>query len=88
LYYDRSVIHTFLSNKHVSALGDLSYGLFIFQYPMWVTCSYFAKPEFEKSAWFFLLYFFCLIFVAAFINKYLEKPVLNWLRREKGRRGN
>lgn len=88
LYYDRSVIHTFLSNKHVSALGDLSYGLFIFQYPMWVTCSYFAKPEFEKSAWFFLLYFFCLIFVAAFINKYLEKPVLIWLRREKGSGGN
>lgn len=83
LYYDRSVIHSFLSNKHVSALGDLSYGLFIFQYPLWLSCSYFVKSETEKSSWFFLLYFSSLIIVAALVNKFIEKPMLNWLRKEK-----
>ncbi len=85
LYYDRSLLHRVLSNRHVSSLGDLSYVLFIFQYPVWVTCTEFAPPDFINSSWFFLIYFMCLIAVARLVNRYFEKPMLLKLRQERNR---
>jgi len=82
LYYDRSVIHSVLSYKHISDLGNLSYGLFIFQYPVWVVCAKIAGENFVVSSWFFLLYFLILLAVAKTVNIIFEKPVLKWLRKE------
>lgn len=82
LYYDRSVIHKILSNKHISNLGNLSYGLFIFQYPVWLLSTKVAGEEYVKTNWFFLIYFLLLIGVAKVINVIFEKPVLKWLRKE------
>lgn len=81
LYYDRSFIHKTLSNKYVSSLGNLSYGLFIFQYPVWVICTKMSGESFRSSGWFFLVYFVCLVGVAKLINLGFEKPMLRWLRK-------
>lgn len=81
LYYDRSLVHKVLSNKHISNLGNLSYGLFIFQYPVWVICTKISQEEFVKSSWFFLVYFICLLVVAKAINVFFERPLLNKLRK-------
>lgn len=81
LYYDRSFLHRILSNKQVSDLGNLSYGLFIFQYPVWVTCTELASPDFIESSWFFLIYFVCLLLVARLVNRYFERPMLRKIRK-------
>lgn len=83
LFYDRSVVSTLLSHKYLSRLGDLSYGLFIFQYPLWVSMTWLIKPEFVKSPWFFMVYFVTLLLVARLVNVYFEKPLLKKLRGEK-----
>lgn len=82
-YYDRSIIHRVLSNKYLSRLGDLSYGLFIFQYPLWVMFSKLVNTDFIKSSWFFLIYFVSLLVVAYLVNRFFEKPMLKRLRKEK-----
>lgn len=81
LFYDISFLHRFLSLKPVSKLGDLSYGIFIFQYPLWVICKSLAGEENAKRSLFFLFYFSCVLFVSWFVNRYFEKPVLARLRR-------
>lgn len=80
LYYDRSLVHRVLSNRYVSSLGNLSYGLFIFQYPVWLICTKLSGPGFVTSGWFFLVYLLCLLAVARLIHAGFEKPVLKWLR--------
>jgi peptidoglycan/LPS O-acetylase OafA/YrhL len=82
LYYDRSFIHTVLSNKHVSNLGNLSYGLFIFQYPVWVLCTKIAGEVVVKSGWFFISYVLVLLLVAKLIHVFFERPMLRRLRKE------
>jgi peptidoglycan/LPS O-acetylase OafA/YrhL len=82
LFYDTSFVNTSLSHRRVSSLGDVSYGLFIFQYPVWLICSKVASERFEKTGWFFLLYFACLLTVAALVNRFFEKPLLKKLRKE------
>lgn len=82
LYYDKSFVNRALSHRYLSRLGDLSYGLFIFQYPLWVSMTWLIKPEFVKSTWFFMVYFVVLLLVAKLVNVYFEKPFLKKLRGE------
>lgn len=82
LYYDKSFVNRGLSHSYLSRFGDLSYGLFIFQYPLWVSMTRLIKPEFVKSTWFFMVYFSVLLLVAKFVNVYFEKPFLKKLRGE------
>jgi peptidoglycan/LPS O-acetylase OafA/YrhL len=82
LYHDRSWLHRLMSNKYLSATGNLSYGLFIFQYPLWEFCVYLAGPEFSTGSRFFLIYLLALILFAALLHLYFEKPVLARLRGE------
>jgi len=82
LFYDRSVIHRFLSQPAISKLGDLSYGLFIFQYPVWIICNRVATDSFIISNYFFLIYLLALITFAWVINRYVERPILQLLRKK------
>lgn len=82
LYYDKSFVNRALSHRYMSRLGDLSYGLFIFQYPLWVSMTWLIKPEFVQSSWFFMVYFVMLLLVAKLVNVYFEKPFLKKLRGE------
>ncbi|MES2679803.1 MAG: acyltransferase [Bacteroidota bacterium] len=82
LYYDGSVIGLSLSHRRIVNLGDFSYGLFIFQYPVWVICCRIADSGFIKSGWFFMIYLGCLFGATWFINRYFEKPLMKKIRRE------
>jgi peptidoglycan/LPS O-acetylase OafA/YrhL len=81
LYYDRTIVNKTLSHPRLSKLGDFSYGLFIFQYPVWVVCSKLAKAEFLLSTWFFLIYLIVLFVLAWLVNFYFEKPLLKIIRQ-------
>lgn len=82
LYYDRSAFHRFLSHPLLSRLGDLSYGLFIFQYPVWVICTAMAGDSFVKTTQFFILYLAILLLVSWAMNTYFEKPMMRRLRAQ------
>ena len=83
LFYDTSLLNRFLSLKPISKLGDLSYGLFIFQYPLWIICTKIFNATFVVSSWFFFIYFILLMVVSWVINKVFEKPMLQLLRKER-----
>jgi len=82
LFYDSSFIGRALALKPLSRLGDLSYGLFIFQYPIWIVYNQLITPSFIESKWYFTLYFSSLLIFSWLINSYVEKPLLVYLRRD------
>ena len=82
LFYDASFIGRTLALKPLSRLGDLSYGLFIFQYPIWIVYNQLITPSFIESNWFFTLYFGILLVFSWGVNSYVEKPLLLYLRRD------
>lgn len=81
LYYDRSVLNRILSNKHISRLGDFSYGLFIFQYPVWLLMTWLADETVIEKAYFFFIYLFVLLGFSWLVNRFFEKPLLEKLRK-------
>lgn len=81
LYYDRSALNTFLSNKHVSRLGDFSYGLFIFQYPVWLLMTWMADETIVSKTYFFFAYLFVLLGFSWLVNRFFEKPLLKRMRK-------
>ena len=83
LYFNKSNLVRVLSHPRISSLGDFSYGLFIFQYPVWVVCSKFTTADFAASTWFFLCYLLVLFITARIVNLYFEKPFLMKIRGEK-----
>jgi peptidoglycan/LPS O-acetylase OafA/YrhL len=80
LYYDKGVIHRVFSNRVLVRLGDLSYAIFIFQYPVWMACTAFSDESSARRSSFFISYFLILILFAWLANSFLEKPVLRYLR--------
>lgn len=82
LFYDASFMARVLSLQPLSRLGDLSYGLFIFQYPVWIVYNSLIVPSFVESKWYFTLYFISLLIFSWFINRFVEKPLLIYLRKE------
>lgn len=82
LYHDRSAFHRLLSNPLLSRLGDLSYGLFIFQYPVWVICTTIAGEPVVKTTSFFLYYLAILVVFSWAMNTYFEKPLMRRLRAQ------
>lgn len=82
LYYDNSPLRKFLSLPAVSGLGDLSYGIFVFQYPVWIVYSSLFSDSAKSSGFFFLAYLVTVIVVAKLVSKYLEKPLMHgWRQR-------
>lgn len=82
LFYDRSPLSRVLSLKPLSALGTLSYGLFIFQYPVWMLCKKLSTDAFSQTPLFFFIYFSTLAGFAFLINRVFEKPMLAMLRKD------
>ncbi len=85
LFYDRSAIHRFLSQPAISRLGDLSYSLFIFQYPVWIICKKIASEDLTGRSTFFFIYLFALISFAWLVNRFVERPLLVYFRRDKSK---
>lgn len=80
LYYDRSFLHRWLSHPRLSRLGDMSYGLFIFQYPLWLLCSSLVDSTGVQSPAFFAVYLVMLFAVAWLARRYYEVPLMRRLR--------
>lgn len=80
LYYDRSFIHRVLSHPRLVVLGNLSFGLFIFQYPLWLVCKAFSSEDFSRTSFFFFIYFVSLLSFSALVYRFFEKPMLQRLR--------
>jgi peptidoglycan/LPS O-acetylase OafA/YrhL len=83
MFYDRSLISKWLSHRTVSKLGDLSYGIFIFQYPLWVIMTNYADAGFQTTAWFFFVYLLSVLLISWSVNLFFEKPVMKYLRNNK-----
>jgi peptidoglycan/LPS O-acetylase OafA/YrhL len=82
LYYDRSLIHRLMSARMLRSLGDLSYAFFIFQYPVWLVCKQLSTPAWQVQSSFFFFYLGCLIVFSASMHRFVEKPVMVWLRQK------
>lgn len=84
LYFDRSALGRFLSRPALSRLGDLSYGIFVFQYPVWIVFSGVFSAERQQSSLYFFMYLLVVLLVAHLVNRYFEKPMLHKLRNRYG----
>jgi peptidoglycan/LPS O-acetylase OafA/YrhL len=63
----------YLSNKFFITLGDISYGVYLLQYPIYSFSLLFAD-RFSPNVHFFI-YLFMLILVSFFTYQYFEKPL-------------
>lgn len=82
LYYDESILGKTLSKPGFSRLGDLSYGIFAFQYPLWLIAGKVCPQDWQSSSYFFFGYLFVVLFVSHWVNRYFEKPILLRLRHK------
>lgn len=80
LFYDKTVITKFFSNKYLSSLGSLSYGIFIFQYPIWIIFTALFTKQQSEQTWFFYLYLLFVLLISKIAYNYFEKPLLNYTR--------
>lgn len=86
LFYNRGVLHKLLSLPALSNLGNLSYGIFAFQYPLWLVFTGFASASFISTTWFFMLYVVAVLLVAYVVARYFEKPMmLAWRKKLAGK---
>lgn len=82
LYYDRTWLARLLSWPPLSRLGDLSYGIFVFQYPVWIILTAVLPEPFTKTSVYFFGYVFMVMLVSFLVNRYFEKPLLMKLRHK------
>lgn len=82
LFYNRGWLHKALSHPALSKLGDLSYGIFAFQYPVWLVFTALAGDAFKASNLFFFLYLGAVLLVSYLVSKYFEKPIMTRWRRK------
>lgn len=82
LFYDKTIITKILSNKYLSNLGNLSYGIFIFQYPIWIIFTALFTKQQSEQTWFFYLYLCFVLLVSKLAYNYFEKPLLKYTREK------
>lgn len=82
LFYDKTIITKILSNKYLSSLGNLSYGIFIFQYPIWIIFTALFTKQQSEQTWFFYLYLCFVLLVSKLAYNYFEKPLLKYTREK------
>lgn len=81
LFYDKTIITRVFSNKYLSSLGSLSYGIFIFQYPIWLIFIVLFTKQQSEQTWFFYLYFVTVLLISKIAYNFFEKPMLNFFRK-------
>jgi peptidoglycan/LPS O-acetylase OafA/YrhL len=68
-------INSFLSNKYFMYAGEISYGVYILQYPVNLYYNHFIMSTLSIQG--FFIYLFLLIIVSALCYKYIESPMRN-----------
>ncbi len=84
LFYNRGLLHKTLSLPALSNLGNLSYGIFAFQYPLWLVFTGFSSEAFISTTWFFVLYLAAVLLTAYLVARYFEKPMMLAWRKKLG----
>ncbi len=75
-----SPVTKLLSNKFFVYLGDISYSVYILQYPVWLFFEA-AMKHANVSAFFnFYLYLLVLVICSSVIYSFYEKPIQKWLQ--------
>lgn len=77
---------SFFSNKIFIFLGEISYGIYLLQYPVWKAMGKIEKyfdiiNEYSDNTIFFLLKLFILILLSSLTYKYIETPMRKLIRR-------
>ncbi|MFY7651090.1 MAG: acyltransferase family protein [Chitinophagaceae bacterium] len=83
-----NAINQFFSKKPFVYLGELSFGIYIYQYPVWLACSKFAffggrQAFYQSSLPIFGLQLAILVLVAIISYEFIENPLRKLLRYKK-----
>jgi peptidoglycan/LPS O-acetylase OafA/YrhL len=79
-YYGHTWVGKLISHPLMVKSGDLSFSIFLFQYPLWLVM-HDSLDVVNTSAGFFL-YLTLLILLSYIINKYLEQPLIHRFRKK------
>jgi peptidoglycan/LPS O-acetylase OafA/YrhL len=74
LSFDKSILAKTLGRKPMVYLGDISYGIYMWQFPVYLWFSFLMAEE-QLSLVHFLIYLVLLIFVATISFRWLEQPL-------------
>lgn len=76
-------ISNFFSNKYLIILGEISYGIYILQYPVYLVVYNLGESVNLNASLLFYTYMCVLIFISYFVYKYVEIPVRFYLKQIK-----
>ncbi|WP_461246108.1 acyltransferase family protein [Treponema sp. R6D11] len=70
----------FLSLRLFRWLGDMSYSLYLWHYPLFFLLRHFGLPNAMPNKAFYLLYIFMSLLISHISHNYFEMPTQKWLR--------
>lgn len=79
LSMDKTFFTRFFGWKPMVYLGGISYGVYMWQFPVFIAFTHLTSSESISSTQ-FLLYFFILIIVSVLSFQLIEKPIRKWLQ--------
>ncbi len=81
---DRSYLSVFLSRKPFVFLGEISYGIYLLQFPVWLLMGWASgMPGAYAPDWAYLLAYLLVLIACAALSFYaLEQPARKWLKRK------
>ncbi len=79
-YYGHNWVGKLMAHPLLVKSGDLSFSIFLFQYPLWLIM-HDSMHAINGTVGFFA-YLFLLILLAYLINKYLEQPLIKRFRKK------
>ncbi|MCD6010984.1 MAG: acyltransferase [Flavipsychrobacter sp.] len=75
----------FLNSRPLVFLGEISYGIYILQFPVYATLAEFNNTHLKLSPSYFFFFAFAILCVTAIISYYfIEKPIRNIVKRHSG----
>ena len=83
---NNGILTNIFQRKPFVFLGEISYGIYIFQYPVYSYISYYSVKKYfhiEDAALVFFLRLIILIVLAAFVYIYIEKPIQSKIKGRK-----
>jgi peptidoglycan/LPS O-acetylase OafA/YrhL len=78
---DNTVVSKIFALKPMQFLGEISYGIYLMQYPVWIGFTWFAKDFSIESTSGFYTYLGVLIFICALVYWGIEKPAREYIRK-------
>lgn len=80
LALDKSFLSRILGSRPLVFLGNISYGIYMWQFPVFILFTQFLNLE-VNTASFFLLYLLLLLFTSSIMYLLIEKKLRSWLSK-------